>query len=230
MTTAPAPDLRPDLRHVDTWIFDLDNTLYPSSCELLALCDELMTDFIQRTTELDRDGARALQHRYHDEHGTTLAGLMLHHGVEPRAFLDAVHDIPLDRLTPDPELDRALARLPGRRLVFTNGSEKHAAKVLAALGVAGRFEEVFAIDTEEGFIPKPRPEAFANLTRRHGVRAAGSAFFEDMARNLEPAAALGMTTVLVGPRAVDHPGAFVHHRTEHLAPFLAAARVVEKAA
>ena len=225
--TAPSA---PDLRHVDTWIFDLDNTLYPSSCELLALCDELMTDFVARETGLDRDGARELQHRYHDEHGTTLAGLMMHHGVEPHAFLDAVHDIPLDRLSPDPELDAALARLPGRRLVFTNGSEKHAANVLDALGITARFDEVFAIDTAEGFIPKPRPEAFANLMDRHAVRARSSAFFEDMARNLEPAAAIGMTTVLVGPHAADHAAAFVHHRTEALTPFLQAARMVEEAA
>lgn len=220
----------PDLRHIDTWVFDLDNTLYPSSCELLALCDELMTDFVARETGLARDASRALQHRYHDEHGTTLAGLMAHHGVEPRAFLDAVHDIPLDRLTRDAALDAALAALPGRRLVFTNGSERHAANVLEALGIAARFDEVFAIDTAEGFIPKPRSEAFANLMSRHAVPARSAAFFEDMERNLAPAAQLGMTTVLVGPHAAECTAAFVHHRTEHLAPFLERARVMERAA
>lgn len=219
-----------DLAHLDAWIFDLDNTLYPASCELLALCDVRMTDFIARTAGLSREDARTLQHRYHDEHGTTLAGLMAHHGVEPRAFLDEVHDIPLDRLTPDPELDAALARLPGRRLIFTNGSERHAANVLDALGIAGRFDEVFAIDTAEGFIPKPHPAAFANMLARHAVRPGSAAFFEDMERNLRPAAELRMTTVLVGPHAPASTATFVHHRTEALAPFLLSARVMEKAA
>lgn len=220
----------PDLRRVDTWIFDLDNTLYPSACELLALCDERMTEFVVRATGLSREESRVLQHRYHDEHGTTLAGLMAHHGVDPHAFLDEVHDIPLDRLTEDPALDAALARLPGRRLVFTNGSERHAAKVLDALGVAARFDEVFALDTVEGFIPKPRPEAFGNLMARHAVRPASAAFFEDMERNLAPAADLGMVTVLVGPHAPASTAAFVDHRTEALPPFLASARVMESAA
>jgi putative hydrolase of the HAD superfamily len=141
-----------------------------------------------------------------------------------------VHDIPLDRLTADPALDAALARLPGRRLVFTNGSEKHAANVLDALGIAARFEEVFALDTMEGFIPKPSPAAFANLVGRHAVRPASAAFFEDMERNLAPAAQLGMVTVLVGPHAAESAADFVHHRTEALPPFLQAARVMDTAA
>lgn len=219
------PGTPPDLRRVNTWIFDLDNTLYPSACELLALCDERMTDFVARETGLSREESRRLQHLYHDEHGTTLAGLMAHHGVDPHAFLDEVHDIPLDRLTADPALDAALARLPGRRLVFTNGSEKHAANVLDALGIAARFEEVFALDTMEGFIPKPSPAAFANLVGRHAVRPASAAFFEDMERNLEPAAALGMTTVLVGSKAASSGANFVHHRAPELTAFLNGARL-----
>ena len=219
-----------DLRHVDTWIFDLDNTLYPAECELLALCDARMTDFTERATGLPRDEARDLQRRYHHEHGTTLAGLMANHGVDPHEFLDHAHDIPLDRLTSDPALDAALARLPGRCLIFTNGSEKHAARVLDALGIAGRFEGVFAVDTIDGFVPKPQPGAFSNMLRAHGVRADTSAFFEDTERNLEPGAALGMTTVLVGTGASASEAAFVHHRAEALPPFLLSARIMEQAA
>jgi putative hydrolase of the HAD superfamily len=225
-STSPAADLR----HVDTWIFDLDNTLYPAECELLALCDERMTEFTARATGLPRDEARDLQRRYLHEHGTTLAGLMANHGVDPHEFLDHAHDIPLDRLVPDPALDSALARLPGRLLVFTNGSEKHAARVLDALGVAGRFEEVFAVDTADGFIPKPQLKSFQNLMEAHRVRPETSAFFEDTERNLKPGAELGMTTVLVGTPAPQSTADFVHHRAAALPPFLLSARVMEKAA
>lgn len=216
-----------DLRHIDTWIFDLDNTLYPAECELLALCDERMTDFTERQTGLDRDSARALQRRYLHEHGTTLAGLMAYHGVDPHEFLDHAHDIPLDRLSRDPRLEAGLQRLPGRRLVFTNGSEKHAARVLEALGVASLFHEVFAVDTAPGFIPKPQPQAFANLMAAHAVAPESSAFFEDTERNLRPGAELGMTTVLVGAHAAASTAGFVHHRAPTLPDFLLAARVGE---
>lgn len=223
-----APNTPPDLRHIDTWLFDLDNTLYPAECELLALCDERMTDFTARETGLDRDAARALQRRYLEEHGTTLAGLMANHGVDPHTFLDHAHDIPLDRLTPDPRLDAGLARLPGRRLIFTNGSEKHAARVLKALGIADRFEDVFAVDTMEGFIPKPQPQAFANLLARHGVEPRTTAFFEDTERNLRPGADLGMTTVMVGATLKVPLADFVDHHAASLPDFLLTARVAER--
>jgi putative hydrolase of the HAD superfamily len=228
--TDTAAASRPDLRHIDTWIFDLDNTLYPAECELLALCDERMTAFTVELTGLPRDEARALQRRYLHEHGTTLAGLMANHGVDPHAFLDHAHDIPLDRLQRDPRLAGALARLPGRRLIFTNGSEKHAARVLEALGIADQFEGVFAVDTAPGFIPKPQSQAFANINAAHAINPATSAFFEDTERNLAPAAELGMTTVLVGATLAAPPAAFVDHHAVSLPDFLLSARVLEQAA
>ena len=218
----------PDLSHIDTWIFDLDNTLYPPEREVLSLVDQRMTAFVIRQTGLTWPEARALQRRYHEEHGTTLAGLMAFHGVDPTAFLDEVHDIKLDRLAPDAELDRALARLPGRRLVFTNGSARHAERILEALGIAARFDEVFHIEAAD-YIPKPRPESFAALMRAHAVAPRTSAFFEDLERNLKPAAEIGMTTVLVGPHAATCDAAFVHHRTAALAPFLDSARLRQAA-
>ena len=223
-----APDLSPDLRHVDTWIFDLDNTLYPPDRQVLARVDEKMTAYMMRTTGLPKAEAKALQERYHDEHGATLAGLMQHHGIDPAEYLDAVHDVSLDVLEPDLELDAALARLPGRRLVFTNGSAKHAERVLEALGIAHRFDEVFHIEASD-YIPKPRPESFAGLMRAHDVTPASSAFFEDLERNLAPAAELGMTTVLVGPHAAASTAGFVHHRAAELSPFLQSVRVKESA-
>jgi putative hydrolase of the HAD superfamily len=219
---------KPDLAHVDTWIFDLDNTLYPPECDLFALIDDRMQAFVQRNTGLGPVEARALQKRYYHEHGTTLAGLMAHHGVDPREFLDEVHEISLDRLAPDFELACALDRLPGRRLVFTNGSERHARRVLGALGVEDLFDEVFDIEACD-LIPKPEPRAFARLVERHAVTPRSAAFFEDLERNLKPAADLGMTTVLVGPRAAHSQAEFVHHRTERLPPFLASLRLEEPA-
>lgn len=217
-----------DLRHVDTWLFDLDNTLYPAECDLFALIDERMSAFVMRETGLAAGEAMALQKRYYHEHGTTLAGLMAHHGVDPRAFLDEVHDIALDRLTPDPELRAGLQRLPGRRLVFTNGSTRHAERVTEALGISDLFEAVFDIEAA-ALIPKPQPACFDKMVQTHAVEPRSAAFFEDLEKNLAPAAALGMTTVLVGPHAAASPADFVHHRAPALAPFLNAATVREAA-
>ena len=215
-----------DLTHIDTWIFDLDNTLYPPECDLFALIDERMQRFVGRKTGLPADEALALQKRYYHEHGTTLAGLMAHHGVDPREFLDEVHEISLDRLSPDDELERGLARLPGRRLVFTNGSARHAERVLEALGVAALFEEIFDIEAGD-LVPKPEPAAFEAIVRRHAVTPKTAAFFEDLERNLAPAAAIGMTTVLVGPHAAGSAASFVDFRAPRLPPFLLEAEVGE---
>jgi putative hydrolase of the HAD superfamily len=221
-------DPAPDLAHVDTWIFDLDNTLYPPECDLFALIDDRMQAFVERSIGLGPVEARALQKRYYHEHGTTLAGLMADHGVDPREFLDEVHEISLDRLERDGALALGLERLPGRRLVFTNGSERHARRVLDALGIEALFDEVFDIEACD-LIPKPQPDAFARLIARHEVTPASAAFFEDLERNLAPAAELGMTTVLVGPGARESTADFVHHRTGRLAEFLASARLKEPA-
>jgi len=215
-----------DLSHIDTWLFDLDNTLYPVESELMSLVEGRMTDFMERLTGLPRAEARAIQKQYYHQHGTTLAGLMANHGVDPEVFLTEVHDISLDRLTPDPALAAGLERLPGRRLVFTNGSAAHAERVLERLAVAHLFEDIFHIAAAD-YIPKPSPETFQKMMSRHGVAAAGSAFFEDSEKNLAPAALLGMTTVLVGAHAADSTADFVHHRTEHLPPFLQRAKVKE---
>ena len=165
-----------------------------------------------------------LQRRFLDDHGTTLAGMMGQYGIDPYKFLDEVHDVSHDRLTPDPDLRAALQRLPGRRLVFTNGSARHAERVLESLALADLFEDVFHLEAAD-LTPKPRPESYASLIRTHAVTPLTSCFFEDNARNLAPAARLGMTTVLVGPHALDEAGDFIHHRTLALAPFVAAARL-----
>jgi putative hydrolase of the HAD superfamily len=213
-----------DLTHVSTWLFDLDNTLYPAECEFMALVEGRMTEFVARETGLPPVEALALQKKYLHEHGTTLAGLMANHGIDPERFLEEVHDVALDRITPDPALTEALERLPGRRLVFTNGSARHAECLLGHMGIEALFEDVFHIASAD-YLPKPAPETFARMAERHAVRSAETAFFEDSERNLKPAAELGMTTVLVGAHAAVSTADFVHHRTHDLPGFLTSAKV-----
>ncbi len=221
-----APPAGPDLRHVDTWLFDLDNTLYPLESGLAARMSPRITDFVEALTGLPRPQALALQKRYLADHGLTLKGLMDHHGVDPDVFHAVFHDVPLDGLVPDPALTSALSRLPGRRLIFTNADARHTERVLAALGLEGLFDDVFHIGSA-AFAPKPAPEAFERILAAHAFDPAAAVFFEDSELNLAPAAGLGMTTVLVGAHAAASIAPFVHYRTPALAPFLAAARVKE---
>ncbi|WP_454718179.1 pyrimidine 5'-nucleotidase [Caulobacter segnis] len=213
-----------DLSHVDTWLFDLDNTLYPLESEFMGLIEVKMTDFVERLTGLPREEARALQKQYFTEHGTTLSGLMMNHGLEPKAFLDEVHDVSMDQLIPSPELREAISRLPGRRLIFTNGSVGHAERVLKHLDLRDLFSEIFAIETAD-YIPKPSLSTFDKISKLHAIDPPKTAFFEDSEKNLVPAARLGMTTILVGPHAKDSTSEHVHFRTNDLPEFLNSARL-----
>ena len=219
-------DLGADLRHVDTWLFDLDHTLYPPTAPVLRLIEARIRDYMARLTGLPPDEAWALQKTYLTKYGGAVAGLIEHHDVDVEAFMAEIHDVPIDEVEPDPALREALARLPGRRLVFTNASARHAERLLAKLEIAELFDEVFHTEAA-GYVMKPDPRAFDLIMAAHAVTPASTAFFEDRADNLEPAAALGMTTVLVGPHALDDAQPFVQHRTALLAPFLASARVTE---
>jgi len=218
--------MSPDLSHIDTWLFDLDNTLYPEESGFMREVEGRMTGFVEKVTGLPRDEAYALQKKYLAEHGLTLKGLMLHHGVDPADFHALFHDLSLEVLAQDAELLAALANLPGRRLIFTNADDVHAERVLAHLGLRDLFDEVFHIGSF-GFAPKPDPLGFQRMIDAHGLDPAATSFFEDSEKNLKPAADLGMTTVLVGPRAAASTAPFVHHRTARLTPFLAGARLKE---
>ena len=180
--------------HIESWIFDLDNTLYPPSAKLFDLIDERMGAFIMRLLDVDAVEARRVQKQYFHDHGTTMAGLMRHHGVDPEDFLVDVHNIALDRLTVDDRLRAGLARLPGRRLVFTNADADYAARVLEACGIADLFDGICDIRIT-AYTPKPDPAAYTAMVAHLAVDPATSLFVEDMARNLTPAKALGMTTV-----------------------------------
>jgi len=184
------------LHHIDTWIFDLDNTLYPARANLFAQIDVRMGAFIEALLGCDPVEARRVQKRFFTNHGTTLRGLMDEHGVEPRGFLDFVHDIDVGVVEHDRRLVDAMARLPGRKLVFTNADKRYAARVLARLGLEAGFEAVHDVEDMDWW-PKPDPRAYAGLITRHDIEPTRAVFVEDMARNLTPAKALGMTTVWV---------------------------------
>ncbi|CAN5873810.1 pyrimidine 5'-nucleotidase [soil metagenome] len=217
-----------DLTHIDTWLFDLDNTLYPEESGFMGQVEGRMTDFVAKVTGLPRDEAFILQKKYLAEHGLTLRGLMLNHGTDPADFHALFHDLSLELLAQDPDLVGALSQLPGRRFIFTNADDKHAERVLAHLGLSDLFDDVFHIHSF-GFTPKPDPVGFQRMIDAHGMTPTTTAFFEDSERNLKPAFDLGMTTVLVGSRAEASTAPFVNYRTTKLTPFLTDARLKEAA-
>lgn len=184
------------LAHVRNWIFDLDNTLYPARANLFAQVDARIGAFIADRFAIDHAAARRLQKRYFHEKGTTLAGLMAEHGVDPHEYLGFVHDVEMDVLDHDAPLVAAIARLPGRKLVFTNGDAPYAQKVLGRLGLGESFEAIHDIHATN-YVPKPEPEVYRGLCAAYDLDPAQSLFVEDMARNLAPAKAIGMTTVWV---------------------------------
>lgn len=188
--------MNPHFAHVRDWIFDLDNCLYPASTDLFALIDERMGAYIQRLLGCGLEEARRVQKAHFHQHGTTLAGLMKEHEVDPHHFLREVHDIPLDRVQCDPRLATALGQLPGRRFVFTNGDAPYARRVLQAIGVHDHFEDLHDIHASE-LRPKPDPHGYQLLCERFGIDPRHALLADDMVQNLVPAKALGMTTVWV---------------------------------
>lgn len=212
----------PALSHVDTWIFDLDNTLYPARANLFSLIDRRMTAFVADLLGLDPVAARRVQKDYFLEHGTTLAGLMRDHDVDPAAFLSYVHDIEMDVLEENAPLAAAIARLPGRKLVFTNGDKPYALRVLDRLGLGESFEAVHDIHAMN-LVPKPHPDAYRGLCDGFGIEPSRALFVEDMARNLKPAKAIGMTTVWVDNGSEQHHEAdrsYVDHVTDDITRWL----------
>jgi len=184
----------PDFRHVESWIFDLDNTLYRADSGLFAQIESRMTDFVAQVTALERSEARRIQKDLYRQYGTTLCGLMATRGIDPEAYLSYVHDIDLDSLKPDASLARAISKLPGKRYIFTNGCRNHAERILARLELAPLFDQVWDIRTI-GFIPKPDRRAYESVVAATGLAPPGAAMFDDIAHNLQAARALGMTTV-----------------------------------
>jgi putative hydrolase of the HAD superfamily len=215
--------IAPPFDHVTDWIFDLDNCLYPASAGLFDLIDERMGAYIERLLGCDRIEARRVQKAHFHDHGTTLAGLMLHHGVDPHHFLADVHDIALDRIGANPALEAGLGRLPGRKFVFTNGDAPYARRVLDKIGVAHHFEYLHDIHGAE-LRPKPDAHGYRLLVDQFAIDPARAAMVEDMAQNLKPAKALGMTTIWVDNGSErgnhGHDPSFIDHRITDVADWL----------
>jgi putative hydrolase of the HAD superfamily len=208
--------------HVAFWVFDLDNTLYPPEARLFDQIEVRMTDWVMEALKVDRAEADRLRSHYWRTYGTTLAGLMAEHGVDPGPYLTHVHEIDLGHLEPDLTLAQRIRRLPGRKIVYTNGSAPYAERVLAARGLDGLFDAVYGVE-HAGFRPKPERAAFETIFAADGLDAARGAMFEDDARNLAAPHAMGMRTVHVAPEPEDHP--HVHHHTDNLTDFLGRVRL-----
>ena len=211
--------------HIESWIFDLDNTLYPAECNLFAQIDQKMGEFISNYLSVEWDEARVIQKSFFREYGTTMNGMMTVHDMDPHEFMDFVHDIDHSPVEADAALDAALAKLPGRKIVYTNGSVAHAEAVLDRLAVRHHFEHLHDIAASD-FKPKPQLHGYQKLMHLTDVDPAKASFFEDMARNLLEPHNMGMTTVhvLTGDDWAREGGEdeHVHHRTDDLPGFLAA--------
>ena len=211
------PASPPPWQSVDTWVFDLDETLYPPETPLFAQIERRMVDWIVAVLGVERAEADRLRARWWHDHGTTLAGLMREHGADPDPFLADVHDIDFSVLSPDPELRAAIEALPGRKVIYTNGTAPYALEVLAARGLAGLWDAVHGIE-HAGYDPKPERAAFERVFARDGLDPGRAAMFEDSPRNLLVPAAMGLATIHVGPVAMPAP--HVHFHTADLAGFL----------
>ena len=214
--------MRADLAHVRTWIFDLDNTLYPASADLFARIDDRIGAYVARRFGCDAQEAHRIQKDYFHRHGTTLAGLMAEHGVDPHDYLADVHNIELDVLEHDAPLVAGIAALPGRKLVFTNADARYAERVLARLGLDASFEALFDVHATN-YVPKPHPDAYAGLCAAYDLDPETCLFADDMARNLAPAKAIGMTTVWVdngSEQGADGDRSFVDYTVTDIAAWL----------
>ncbi|MGY6627852.1 MAG: pyrimidine 5'-nucleotidase [Oceanicaulis sp.] len=223
---------------MDSWVFDLDNTLYPADTAVMTQVEQRMTLYVMRLLDLDRENARRVQKTYWREYGTTLNGLMSNHDVDMGDFLDFVHDVDHSVITPNPELAGHVAALEGKRVVFTNGSRKHAEKVIDRLGLNGLFDDLYDIEAAQ-FLPKPHRASFERFTRHFDITPHSAVMFEDSPANLETAADMGFTTVLIRASAEDPdghtagPGAHpphVHYAADCLTGFLGQMRAASSKA
>jgi len=202
--------LSPDFSDIDTWVFDLDNTLYPSSCNLFAQVDAKMTDYVSVLLDIPHEVARNIQKKFYHEYGTTLKGLMDCYQINPDEFLNHVHDIDYSWLEPNPHLAGTIEKLEGRKIIFTNGSRRHAENALERLGLSHNFEDIFDIkDTD--YTPKPKREPYEKFLQMFSIEPRHAAMFEDLDRNLEVPFSLGMRTVLIVPEEGTAP-----QKSEHI--------------
>jgi putative hydrolase of the HAD superfamily len=223
--------MHPDFSHIDTWIFDLDLTLYPPEAEIMAQVRDRIALFVERYFNLESQGAHAIRHRYWKKYGTTLGGLMAEHGVDPHGYLDFVHDVDMAKLTPSTDLRAHISALPGRKLIFTNADLPYAQRVLDARGLAGVFEDIFDIHRME-HLPKPDPASYRAFCEQLGVAPQRALFVEDSAHNLVPAKALGMTTIWVKHAGEADSGdneEYIDHQIDDVTAWLSSIHSPERA-
>ncbi len=209
--------VKPAFSHVTQWVFDLDNTLYPPHMRLFDQIEVLMTDYVVQAIGVDRPEADRLRSHYWREYGTTLAGLMAEHDLDPDPYLHAVHQVDMSHMEPDVALAEHIRALPGRRIVYTNGSAPYAERVLAARGLIGLFDAIYGVE-HAGYRPKPQKAAFEAIFAQDGIDTAKAAMFEDDPRNLAAPHEMGMRTVHVAPD--PHEADHIHHHTDDLTGFL----------
>lgn len=209
--------VKPAFSHVTQWVFDLDNTLYPPHMRLFDQIEVLMTDYVVQAIGVDRAEADRLRSHYWRQYGTTLAGLMAEHDLDPDPYLHAVHQVDMSHMAPDAELADHIRSLPGRRIVYTNGSAPYAERVLDARGLSGLFDAIYGVE-HAGYRPKPEKAAFEAIFAQDGIDTAKAAMFEDDPRNLAAPHAMGMRTVHVAPE--PHEADHIHHHTDDLTAFL----------
>ncbi len=213
--------VKPAFVHVTQWVFDLDNTLYPPHMRLFDQIEVLMTDYVVQAIGVDRAEADRLRSQYWRQYGTTLAGLMAEHDLDPDPYLHAVHQVDTSHMDPDAELADHIRSLPGRRIVYTNGSAPYAERVLEARGLNGLFDAIYGVE-HAGYRPKPEKAAFEAIFQQDGIDTTKAAMFEDDPRNLAAPHEMGMRTVHVAPE--PHKADHIHHHTDDLTAFLARLR------
>ncbi len=212
MTKLDRLPTKADFSHVTDWVFDLDNTLYPHHVNLFSQIDRNMTAYVSALLSLDAVEAKSLQKQYYRDHGTTLQGLMIHHGIDPNDFLQKAHAIDYSVVPADPALGEAIKALPGRKFIFTNGSVRHAEMTAKALGILDNFDDIFDIVAAD-YVPKPADDTYHKFTQLHRVDTNNAAMFEDLPRNLLVPRALGMKTVLLVPRNFEYEFAEAWEKT-----------------
>jgi putative hydrolase of the HAD superfamily len=210
--------VKQQFHHVTAWVFDLDNTLYPPQFRLFDQIEVRMTAWVMQALGVGRTEANRLRQHYWDHYGTTLAGLMREHDIDPAPYLQDVHDIDFSVLPADPDLAARIRALPGRRIVYTNACQPYAHRVLEARGLTGLFDAVYGVE-HAGFRPKPERAAFESIFAQDGLNPATAAMFEDDPRNLAAPHDMGMRTVHVAPKPLK--SLHIHHHTDDLAAFLA---------
>ena len=202
--------------HVTDWVFDMDHTLYPANNELFRQIEVLMSDYTHRATGLPRTTADALRHKYWNDYGASVTGLVEHHGIDAHDFMHHVHQIDFSVLTPDPHLKTEISKLPGRKIVFTNGPKAYATQVLDALKLDDAFDHICGFE-DAGMVPKPQPRAYDTVFRSLGLTPSRAVMFEDSHENLKVPHNLGMKTVLIH---ANNDGPHVHHQSNCLVSFL----------